>query len=269
MKPKPGRRGLVRLKAADLDVGNEALRFLGRFETADLRRELEEAGILGGLAKRGHAPVSVAIGREDDEHRLLLRDAGPDETSDPPLIELRCAEQTLLARDLTPRPESFEVLSVLAIHWLAMQDPRAHFTPERPRLPGQRHPGLGLARPLILRIHDWARAWGKDALVNFPEYFHNAVFCSALYRFALPERQGRFEAMVRDLGTQPIAVTSAAVERGLVIEEPSGNVVHWEASEMVVPLTAPAVAWLESPAYKEAARRSREAVWYRIGGLAA
>lgn len=269
MKPRPRGRSLVRLRAGDLDVAKQSLRFLGRFDTADLRRELEQAGILGGLLRRGHAPVSVEIAREDDEHRLLVRAASPDESNPPPLIELRCAEQTLLARDIEPRPIGFELLSVLAIRWLAMQDPRAHFTPERPRLPGQRCPGLGLARPFILRIHDWARAWGKDALVNLPEFFHNAVFYSALYRFALPARQGRFEAMVRDLGAYPIAVSSGAVEQGLVIEEPSGNVLHWEPGEMIVALTEPVRNWLLSAAYADSVARTREAVWYRIGGLAA
>lgn len=265
MKPRRGRRGLVRLVPGELGLEAGGALFLGRLDSSGLRRELEEAGVLRGLAQRGYAPVALEISREENEHRLLVRAAGPDEADLAPLIELRCDEEAVLARDIEPRPQGFEVLSVLAIRWLAMQDPGARFSPDRPRLPGQRYPGLGLARPLILRIHEWARTWGKDALVNYPEFFHNAVFYSALYRFVSPARQGRFEALQRDIGMLPIAESSRVIEEGRVIEEPAGQVLRWEPGEMIVALTDPVRAWLEAPAYAEAAAREREAVrfWVR------
>lgn len=266
---KRRRRGLVRLVSSELGLAGSDGLFLGRLDAAGLRRELEEAGVLEGLARRGYGPVALEISREDNEHRLLVRAAGAGEAEGPALIELRCDEEAVLARDLEPRPDGFEVLSVLAIRWLALQDPAARFTPERPRLPGQRFPGLGLIRPLILRIHEWARAWGKDALVNYPEFFHNAVFYSALYRFVSPERQGRFEALQRDIGMLPIAESSRAIEEGRVVEEPAGAVLHWEGGEMIVALTDPVRAWLESPAYADAAARARDAVRFWVRGEAA
>jgi hypothetical protein len=268
VKPRRGRRGLVRLVPGDLVASGDGA-FLGRLDAPALRHELEEAGILRGLAQRGYAPVKLELSREDNEHRLLVRAAGPGKTELPPLIELRLDEEVVLARDLEPRPAGFEVLSVLAIRWLAMQDPGARFTPERPRLPGQRYPGLGLTRPLILRIHDWAKVWGKDALVNYPEFFHNAVFYSALYRFVSPERQGRFEALQRDIGSLPIAESSRAVEEGRVIEEPAGQALRWEPGEMIVPLTEPVRSWIEAAAYAEAAARAREAARFWVRGEAA
>jgi hypothetical protein len=269
MKPGKGRGGLF-VVAGEVDsaLGGEE-RFLGRFSAADLRAELQQAGLLAGLEAKGYASVSVEISRTEDEHRMLLRATSAAHASLPPLVELRCAEETLLAASIEPRPDGFDVLSVLSIRWLEMQDPQAHFTPERPRLPGQRHPGLGLTKPLILKIHEWARSWGKDALVNFPEFFHNAAFYSKFYRFASPVRQGRFEAMLRDLASHSIAVASAAAQQGLVIEEPADRVAHWEPGEMVVGMTAPVTAWLESAAYREAAAAVRDSIWFRIGGLAA
>lgn len=43
----------------------------------------------------------------------------------------------------------------------------------------------------------WAASWHKDGLLNLPEYYHNAVFYSAIFRFIAPVRQGRFEALQR------------------------------------------------------------------------
>lgn len=267
MKPRR-RHGLVRIAPGELGLAGSDGLFLGRLDAASLRRELTEAGIVRGLAQRGYSPVAFQVSRQDDEHRLLVRAAGPGQNGLAALIELRCDEPTFLAQAVTPRP-SFDVLSVLSIRWLSMQDPGARFTPARPRLPGQRYPGLGLVRPLILRIHEWARAWGKDALVNHPEFFHNAVFYSALYRFVSPQRQGRFEALLRDVGGLPIAEASRAVEEGRVIEEPSGRALQWQPEEMMVPITEPPRAWLESVAYVEAATRARETVRFRVRGEAA
>lgn len=264
MKPRRARRGLVRLGIGDLGDEGERPLFLGRLDSAALRRELHEAGLLEGVSRRGYAGVAFELSREENEHRFLVRAAGPGDEELPPLIEVRCAEEVLLARDLEPRPSGFEVLSVLAIRWLAMQDPRARFAPDRPPLPGQRFPGLGLARPLILRIHAWAKAWGKDALVNFPEFFHNAVLYSPLYRFVSPARQGTFEALVRDLEPLPLAAASAAVEEGRVTREGTAEALVWEPGEMITPLTEPVRHWLETPAYAEAVQHASESVRFRV-----
>ncbi len=254
----------MRLGIEDLGDAGERPLFLGRLDGAALRRELHEAGILQGVSRRGYDSVAFELSRQANEHRFLVRAAAAGDEKLPPLIDVRCTEEVLLARDLEPRPAGFEVLSVLAIRWLAMQDPRARFAPDRPPLPGQRFPGLGLARPLILRIHAWAKAWGKDALVNFPEFFHNAVLYSALYRFVSSVRQGTFEALVRDLAPLPLAAASAALEDGRVTREGSDDAFMWEPGELIVPLTEPVRVWLETPAYAEGVRQARESVRFRV-----
>jgi hypothetical protein len=65
-------------------------------------------------------------------------------------------------------------LKITVIEWLAMQNPDASFTDDRPQLPGQTHPGLHVAKQLMQMVFELARKQGRDALLNFPEHFHNA-----------------------------------------------------------------------------------------------
>jgi hypothetical protein len=244
------------------EVGLAAAReglFLGRLEAGELRRELEEAGILAGLAARGHRDVLLRASVETGEHRLRILSADGRAT----LVDLRLAEASALLKEPGLFRLGLELLSLLSMHWLALQDPLAAFTPERPRLPGQRYPGLGLSRLFYERLLRWAEEWGKDGLVNYPQYFHNAVFYRRAFRFISPVRQGRLEALLRDLGGRPVAEASAALEEGRVEEAGVGGAA-WEPGEMVSPLTRGIRGYLDSPDYRRAAEAAREAARFTL-----
>ncbi|HEY6546440.1 MAG TPA: hypothetical protein VI589_00990, partial [Vicinamibacteria bacterium] len=146
------------LNAPDLARGE---RFLDRFGAEDLRRELEQGGVLPRLRDRGYEEVVLRTSCEDGEHRLRIRPRG-QRTS---LVDLRLAETTLPVLEPVARQAGLEVLSVLWNSWLSLQDPRAAFTSDKPRLPGQRWPGLGLARAIYGLMSRWGQEWGKDAVL--------------------------------------------------------------------------------------------------------
>src|SRR6185295_4137133 len=116
-------------------------------------------------------------------------------------------------------------------------------------LPGQTYPGLGIGRRILSRLLAWAHDWGKDALVNYPAHYHNAVFYSRLFEFLSPRREGRMEALRRDLESLSVTEASWAVEQGRVVEEPGGKVLRWRASEMVAPITRVLKAYMKSDPY--------------------
>jgi hypothetical protein len=234
--------------------------FLGRMDAAALRRELEEAGVFARLAELGYADVVLRTGIESGEHRIqILPRRGRIR-----LVDVRLAEATSVADEPLMQQHALHVLSFLAIQWVSFQHPRGRFTAERPRLPGQRHPGLGLGKDLTERLRGWARAWGKDGLINFPEYYHNAVLYSSLFRFLSPTRQGRFLALCRDLATLRVAAASSAVDAGRVVEEPAGRVFEWESGEMVAPVGRGLAEYLDSSEYRRAAEAVRDAVRFRL-----
>lgn len=253
------RIGLEASELAPAAAGGRA-RFLGRLDLAALRAELAEAGVLSALAGRGYPDPAVRVEVEEGEHRLIVTPAGGGES----LIDLRMADGALPVTEPALRARGPEVLSVLVVNWLALKDPRASFTAERPRLPGQAHPGLGLGRHLYTRVLGWAAAWGKDALVNVPEYFHNAKFYAPPFAFLSAAEQGRFEALCRDLAHVPVAEASAALEAGHVVDASTGEPVAWSPGDMMAALSLPVREYLASDDYSGAAALARGSRRFRL-----
>ncbi len=261
MTARPVRAPFLDLRPADgwgrVEVRDDL--FLGRLDAAALRRELDEAGILPGMARRGYPSVSLRASGEGDEHRLRVLAPG----FPAPLLELRLAELSTFLNEPPRLHLGLEVLSMLAVHGLVVQDPRADFSVDRPRLPGQKHPGLGLFAPVLERLRLWAEDWGKDGLLAFPPHFHAAALLGRSLRFVSPGRQGRFEALRRDLAGLSLAEASWAVEEGRVLDE-AGTAVRWQPAEMVAPLTPDLRGYLESDPYARALVEAREAARFRI-----
>ena len=224
-----------------------------------MRGELAASGIPAFLATRGFADVRVDTDLADGEHRLRI-DAADDGAR---LVELRVAERA------TPVPAALrgsgpETLHVLAILWVALQNPRGSFSAERPPLPGQEHPGLGVGRRLYELLRGWAAAFGKDALLNVPEHYHNALFYAGPFRFLDPAEQGRFEALRRDLAGLHVAEASFAVEQGRVRDEAAETVFAWDPGAMVAPVGAALAAILLGAPYREATAAARDAARFRV-----
>jgi hypothetical protein len=252
------------LEASDLAPVAEgvAARYLGRFSLPAICAELDQAGVLPALRTRGYDP-SVRVRVEESEHRLLVTSATGGEI----LVDLRMSEGALPVTEPGLRSSGLEVLSVLVVEWLSLQDPRAVFTRERPRLPGQTHPGLGLGRQLYSRVLGWAAAWGKDGLVNVPAFFHNAKFYAPPFAFLSPGEQGRFEALCRDLVGHPIAEASAALEAGRVLDVATGEPVTWSPGDMLAALSPPLRGYLAMPEYSRAVAAARDGHRFRLADV--
>jgi hypothetical protein len=107
----------------------------------------------------------------------------------------------------------------------------SHFTEKRPQLPGQEVPGLGLAREMSeieLRI---AMRVGLTGIAFRPSWYHMAFAARARFQFVEPKRQGRFLAMLRDLGHRSLLEVTLACAKGHV--RMNGKKYTWEADEMV------------------------------------
>ena len=120
----------------------------------------------------------------------------------------------------------------LYVHWLTLRHPLARFSERRPPLPDQEVPGLGLAREMGSLLARMAERLGLAGVAFRPAAFHTAYAGRGQLRFVDPQRQGRFEALVRDLAGMPLAAATVAVASGQVLVD--GAPYRWEPDEMVL-----------------------------------
>ena len=234
------------------------------FYTPDAVREaLERYGITAKLAERGWAAPVVELETAEADRQIvrvladrarggvLLGEAilrvGPFETDAP------------FAKGL--RGERFPMLF---IQWLRLQDPSRRYSRERPALPGQDHPGLGVGREVVKMFLGMAERLKLGGIVSCPEFAHNAVLYEAVFRFFDPAAQGRFEALMAAATQWTLAELTWGVESGCVIDEATGESVAWSREEMICPTSRLLREHLASADYRGRADEARRTCRFRF-----
>jgi acetoin utilization deacetylase AcuC-like enzyme len=234
-------------EALGLGTGQESRLLLGYYTASGLEHGLYRYGVLGFLQRIGYGPFRVEIDRADpgDRARLLGEAKGEEHL----LIELVLQRRRVAGSEM------------LFVHWLTLRNPLARFSPARPPLPGQEVPGLGLARELGELLALIARRLALGGVAFCPAHFHTAYAARHNLSFVDSARQGRFEALVRDLAHLPLLEATLAVDAGRVRLD--GATYVWEADEMAL--------WLGSPAPLQAdvVAAERERAHFIVTGHAA
>ena len=112
-------------------------RYLNFYTKYGLELAFERYGLLDRLRAKGYRKLRIDMDLNDcagDTIRVL-----EDEPTAQPLVEIR------LRRDR----KTIRGMELLAVEWLLTQDLQAEFTADKPRLPGQEYPGLGMLRGLF------------------------------------------------------------------------------------------------------------------------
>src|SRR6266851_3283557 len=203
------------------ELGQRSARplLLGFYSAEGLELALSRYGLLGELRRLGYGPFRVTVSNEAVGDRARLY--GSDESGAEHLL----IECVLEKREVAGEP-------VLYVHWLTLRHPLARFSAQRPPLPDQEVPGLGLAREMTALFGRIAERLGLAGVAFRPAGFHTAYAGRGQLRFVDPGRQGRFEALVRDLAGIPLPAATAAVASGQVLLD--GEPYRWEADEMVL-----------------------------------
>jgi acetoin utilization deacetylase AcuC-like enzyme len=192
-------------------------RVLGFYTAQSLEYALFRYGLLPQLERLGYGRPRIEVGPTGAGDRIQL------------LGTAEGREHLLVDCVLERRHVGDEVY--LFVNWLALRHPRASFSALRPKLPGQDVPGLGLVREAAEMFMLMAERLGLAGVAFRPMWFHLAVVARFRFRFANPARQGRFEALVRDLAHLPLLEATRMVAEGRVRLE--GQPYAWEADDMV------------------------------------
>jgi len=202
-------------------------RFLGFYTRHGLELVLERAGFLDRLRDLGYRHPTLDLQLDDPGGQTLriFGDPGLEEL----LVELR------LRRDRRTLA-GFELLSV---EWLLMQNPRASFGRTRPRLPGQKHPGLGMLADVAALLSVACERLHLDGLVFVPSNYHVAAYGRGLLRFFKPSTRARFEALQELFDQAGIALPEAtrAIAEGRVVNADTGEVFKWRPEPMLLPVS--------------------------------
>jgi hypothetical protein len=211
--------------------------WLGRCTISEIQHKLEEAGLLGALREKSLDKLVFRIEPFEEfgqTLRVYCRAVHPDNL----IAEARFRETRFTPQRKMPETFSQFAPTMLAIDWLLMQNPFAEFTQERPRLPGQTHPGLGQAHRVTKLLMDLCTKLELAGVLNFPEYFHNAHLYREHFHFYDPLREGIVQALFRDLSELRLADISWAMERGCVRYANTGERFEWIADVQILPMHA-------------------------------
>lgn len=207
-------------------------RFAHTYTEAGLRTAIHEYGLDSKMRALGIVEFQLRITEEDPfRHRLevLLDDAALEDRH---LMDLRIH----LTRVGLPNVE--ERADVVMVDWLLMQNPRTSFSAQRPRLPGQRHPGTGLGRDVGQLLFLLTRRVQREALVVVPERFHLAeLYRRGGWRPINLEAEHALSDVLFATRNLSFAARAWAVERGLVRDE-HGEPFVYHPHERLMPVSA-------------------------------
>jgi len=198
-------------------------------------------GIEYALNAYGYWQVLERMGFED-----LKLELSQDQGRDHVRVTARVGGERTALFDLVCRIQSVAGFRTLFVDWIELQDPRVEFSPSRPRLPGQRRPGLGLADETSSLLVRAAERLRLDGVVFVPAYYHVAWMGRRYFVVVDPELRGRFAALVEVLADVPLIEASSRLhEPGWPLVD--GGSVQWTPTEMMIPISESARERFQTP----------------------
>ncbi|MBV8201848.1 MAG: hypothetical protein JOZ15_14590, partial [Acidobacteria bacterium] len=244
------------LSAEDLlpDLGGpqRPSRLLGACSRQQLELTLERAGLLERLRQLGFPNPAVTLDLEHPGGEAVRVHGDPEGG------ELLAEVRLRIDRRSAPG------LALLRIEWLLLQNPREAFTPARPRLPGQEHPGLGMLRDVIALLIVACERLQLDGVLWVPAHYHTAAQGRRTSRFLHATDEGLFRTLERALAGLPLPQAAFAVERGRVVDGATGLPFAWHPMQVVVPASDRLRRQLDGEDYQRLADAAAAAHAFRL-----
>jgi acetoin utilization deacetylase AcuC-like enzyme len=222
------------LTAEDLEEvlgGGGTRRFLGFYTNQGIELALERLGYFAELRALGFDTPVVELDPGGADGDILRVFGAPDRRE--LLVELRARRDR---RTLPP----FELLW---LEWLLLQNPRAGFTAERPRLPGQTHPGLGMLRETMTALVLVCDRLKLDGIGVTAAHFHPAAQSLGEMHLLEPNEEAAFAAACAAVRGLPIPEAARRVEVDGLVEATTGEIYHWQPLTLIYPVSAGLRDW--------------------------
>ncbi len=222
-------------------------RFLDFYSEQGLRLALKRYGFVAKLRELGYEQTDVRFGvREDGSHYLVV--------FSPPFDKERVIAELVVRRTALD-----EIFPVLKVEWLCLQNPKATFTPDRPKLPGQHFPGLGMGKDVLSVIVLMALRLKYQAVTNVADHFHNAYIYSGNFHFYKPEDAARFRDFCHFMEATNLSLPDVAwaLEQGKIFRKGETKPYQWTPAVQILPLRSALADRYRSAEYRETEKKYR------------
>jgi len=227
--------------------------FLKRYSRHGLQTLFESYGLFPILRGKGFRNPDVKLDLNDPFRQRLRILFDDREDPDHLILEVVLHESVLTVPARLHANSPHRYYTTLMVEWLYMQNPLASFSPERPPLPGQIHPGLRMSHEVLELLILAAQRLEKDAVLIRPAYFHNATLYHRLFCCLDPLGEGRLIALIRDTANDHAADVSWAIHLGCLKDVRTGMYFVWNPEPQVFGLTQALKDHFGSDAYHKAA----------------
>lgn len=226
--------------------------FLGKYSMTEVVAVLRKRNFLKDAQKRKLWPLSFDL--DSSEYPLQrFRIFYGKKNSQNMVVDLKIKEGRFRIKDAFALEYLSSEYNFLILEWLTLQNPLKDFTPERPPLPGQNHPGLSLGEKVLDVFLYLARLMKKDGILANPAYFHNALLFSRHFKFVNPEKEGEVHAVRRSFPDVSYRDLAWIVHLNCMRWK-DDETYEWKAEQQVYPLNKAIKKYFHARAYKERAQ---------------
>ncbi len=238
----------------ELEGTPKANRILGYYSVHGVELAFERYGFLEALRRRGFHDIRFQVDPSNPDRQRMSVYGSVD------LKEYHLLVELLVSRRSVPLPASMkrdEPLDMLSIEWLMLQDPTRSFSESRPRLPGQKHPGLGMVRELMEMLYQACLRLGLDGIIMHPSRFHIAAVAAKQGVFLDPAIEGRFRALAEILDTRDLSGVSSLIDQNMIVRS-DGRVFEWQAEDFMAPVSTRLRDYVTSSSYRQARESAQD-----------
>ncbi|MCF7808570.1 MAG: hypothetical protein K9M49_10070 [Candidatus Marinimicrobia bacterium] len=244
---------------------NTSSLFLGKYSKSGIELFIDKFGLGRQVRQLGITSWTVDVNTNDPYKHILTVYRGGKKDREAIIMELIARYQSLESKKEDSDFIYSQPLRVLMIEWLLLQNPESDFNNNRPRLPGQQHPGIGLGEELLALFSLMGRHLKVDGILNVPQYLHTALFFSKRHLFLSPYAQALLLKLSSDLLSKyPLWKVAWASATGSIFNRETSEYYQWEPRKQLLPLNRHLKAYFKSEAYQNIARGIKEEKIYTI-----
>jgi hypothetical protein len=237
--------------------------FLGRYTLEEVIAVLKKRDFIQYAEEKGLLPLIYELDSKEyptQRFQIYFKRKEPDFL----LVDLKIREGKMQIKKSFSFFLFRKEYDFLIIEWLTLQNPLAKFTSQKPRLPGQIFPGLGLARKAFEVFIYLARLMRKDGILVYPWYFHNAVIYSEYFYFFNPYKQGEILAIRKNFPNMNLSDLAWIVHLGCLHYKKSKKIYEWFAEEQIHPLKHELKKYFKSKNYNRTVRKVEKKLQFYI-----